>query len=408
MNTEESARTPCVERSKQLLARSDELIVPGCLVHKRNHDMLDKGYPVYARKAEGAHFWDADDNKYLDYLMGFGPIVLGHAHPAVIEAVERQMREGIVYSVGHLLELELAERILSKIPWAERLAFMIGGSGATTAAIRLARAVTGRDLVLRCGYHGWHDWTTPFVAGVPPTTRALSIEFPYNDLDTLADLLEQHGGRAAAVIVETLRFRGPEQGFLQGCIDLAHEHGALCIFDEVKTGCRIDIGGVSVREGLTPDMATYGKAWGNGLPASFVAGTEEVMTTDAAKRVWIAATFHADTLSLVAIRTVLDHLESCDGIAHQWRMGERLMAGVNAACEAGGVSYRLRGWGPMPNPENDESDNERVLDMLRRCLCRGVYLHHNHGMFLSLAHTEEDIDRTIAVVRDSLAEGSTT
>lgn len=366
--------------------------------------MLERGYPVYIERAEGSRFWDVDGNEYVDYLMGFGPIVLGHAHPAVTEAVERQIRDGIVYSVGHPLEIELAERILAKIPWAARLAFMIGGSGATSAAIRLARAVTGRDLVLRCGYHGWHDWTSPNESGIPPTARALSLEFPYNDLEALGELLKKHRGRAAAVMVETLRFAGPDEGFLQGCIDLAHEYGALCIFDEVKTGCRVEIGGVSVREGLTPDLATYGKAWGNGLPASFVAGSEEVMTTEAAQHAWVAATFHADALSMVAIRTVLDELEANDGIQHQWRLGQRMIDGVNAACEEAGISYRLTGWPPMPNPKVEEEDKERVLTILRGCLRRGVYLHPGHAMFLSLAHTEEDVDQTIAAVRESIGE----
>ena len=402
MSTSESPDELCLDRSKQLLARSDELIVPGCLVHKRNHDMLAKGYPVYVERAEGAYFWDADGNKYVDYLMGFGPIVLGHAHPAVTEAVEKQIRDGIVYSVGNPLEIQMADRILAGIPWAGRLAFMIGGSGATSGAVRLMRAVTGRDLVLRCGYHGWHDWTSPNPIGVPPTCRALSLEFPYNDLDALEDLLKKHSGRVAGIIVETLRFGGPEPGFLQGCIDLAHWHDALCTFDEVKTGCRVDIGGVNTYADLAPDLATYGKAWGNGLPASFIAGSEEVMTTEAAQQAWLAATFHADTLSLVAMRTVLDELESKDGIEHQWRLGQRMMDGVNAACEEAGISYRLGGWAPMPNPVMDEDDNELVLDMLQGCLKRGIYLHPGHAMFLSLAHTEEDIDNTIAAVRDSL------
>ena len=150
-----------IEQSKALLDRSDQLIVRGCQGHKRSHDMLALGYPVFTQRAAGARFWDVDGNEYLDYLMGFGPILLGYNDPVVNAAVQAQMEEGTIYSTAHPKELEVAQMLIDLIPAVEMLGFLIGGSAATSAAVRLARAYTGRDKVLRCGYHGWHDWSAP-------------------------------------------------------------------------------------------------------------------------------------------------------------------------------------------------------------------------------------------------------
>jgi len=391
-------------RSGELLKRSDELLVRGCQGHKRSHDMLAKGYPVFTRRASGARFRDADGNEYVDYLLGFGPILLGYNDAAVNEAVRRQMEEGTIYTTAHPKEIEVTEKLRELIPWAEMAAFFVGGSGATSGAVRLARAYTGRDVVVRCGYHGWHDWTQPGGAGVPAAVGQLTRSFPYGDLDALAECLRAGADRVACVIVKTVQGAGAPEGFLAGCAELARRHGALCVFDEIKVGFRVAFGGGGEHYGVVPDLAVFGKACCNGYPGSFVLGTREVLGSDPCQAAWLAATFHCDLLSLVALETVIDEMKRRDGIAHQWRLGRRLMEGVNEACEAGGLSFRLIGLAPMPVPTKSPDDEDRCLAVLRGCLARGFYLHPGHPWFLSLAHTDRDVEDTLAAVRDAIAD----
>jgi glutamate-1-semialdehyde aminotransferase len=314
------------------------------------------------------------------------------------------LEEGTVFTTAHAKELEVAEKLIELIPCAEMLAFFVGGSAAVTGALRLARAYTGRDMVIRCGYHGWHDWARPGDVGVPKAVSELTLETPYGDLDALEALFRKCDGRVACAIIETVQGDGPPEGYLQGCVDVAHRFGALCVFDEIKVGFRIALGGASEYYGVLPDLACYGKACCNGHPGSFVAGRRAVLGSEACRGAWLAATFHCDLLSLVALETVIGEMRRRDGIAWQWRMGRRLIEGVNQACEEGGVGYRLTGIGPMPRPVAADDDRDRCLAMLRGCLARGCYLQLGHPMFLSLAHTEQDIADTIAAVRESVAE----
>ena len=393
-----------IEKSRALLNRSDEIIVRGCQGHKRSHDMLEMGYPVFTQRASGARFWDVDGNEYLDFLMGFGPILLGYNDPVVNAAICRQMEDGTIYSTAHPKELEVADMLIARIPVAEMLGFFIGGSAATTGALRLARAYTGREHIIRCGYHGWHDWTQPEAVGVPEAISQLTLEVPYGDLDALEDLFKKHDNQIACVIMETIRNDYPPEGFLQGCVDVAHRYGALCIFDEIKVGFRVAFGGGGQYCGVMPDLATFGKACCNGYPGSFVAGRKDILSSQNCQSAWLAATFHCDLPSLVALETVIQEMERRDGIAYQWKIGNRLIEGVNQACEAGGLSYRLSGPGPMPIPDMKDDDRDRCIAMLQGCLARGFYLHPGHPMFLSLSHTETDIENTIVAVQESIAD----
>ena len=393
-----------IEQSREMLHRSDQLIVRGCQGHKRSHEMLELGYPVFTQRASGARFWDVDGNEYLDYLMGFGPIVLGHNDPAVSAAVRAQMEEGTIYSTAHPKELEVAELLIDLIPAVEMLGFLIGGSAATSAAVRLARAYTGRDKVIRCGYHGWHDWSRTEDEGSPSVIAPFTLEVPYGDLDALEDCFKLNDNEVACVIMETIRGDGPPEGFLQGCVDVAHKYGALCIFDEVKVGFRVAFGGAGEYYDVTPDLTAFSKACFNGYPGSIVAGRKEILGSPQCQSSWMAATFHCDLPSLVSIETVVSEMKRRDGIAYQWKIGNRLIEGINAACEEGGIGYRLTGTGPMPTPVIEEEDKDRCIAMLQGCLARGFYLHPMHPMFLTLSHTEQDIEDTITAVQESIAD----
>lgn len=394
-----------IERSRELLKRSDEILVRGCQGHKRSHQMLDRGYPVFTKKAQGCRFWDVDGNVYVDYLMGFGPILLGYNDRAVNAAVTRQIEEGTIYTTAHPLEVEMGEKILALNPWAGMVSYAIGGSAATSTAVRLARAYTGREVVIRCGYHGWHDWTQPGGVGVPVAVSSFTLAVPYADLNALEDVLKRYDRKVACVMMETVQAGGPPPGFLQGCVDLAHKYGALCVFDEVKTGFRVALGGAAEHFGVAPDMACFGKAGCNGYPGSFVVGRKEILSTEACQQAWLAATFHCDVLSLTAMDVVIGEMKRRDGIAHQWKLGARLIEGINAAC-AGRVPYKLEGLPPMPTPvlPSDPGQKQLCIRMLQGVLRRGFYVHPGHVMFLSLSHTMQDVEETIAAVRESVAE----
>jgi len=399
-------QAPAIVRSTELLQRSDELLVRGCQGHKRSHDMIARGYPVFTRHARGPRFWDADGNAYLDYLLAYGPILLGHDDAAVNHAITEQIRNGTIYTTAWERELDVAAKLIDLIPSAEMLGFLIGGSAATTGAIRLARAFTGKDYIIRSGYHGWHDWAMAGRIGVPAQVSELTLEVPYADLDALDDAFRRHPGQVACVIMETTRADGPPKGFLAGCVELAHRHEALCIFDEIKVGFRVAFGGAGHYYGVTPDLSTFGKACCNGYPGSFVAGRREILNSPQCQEAWLAATFHCDALSLTAMDVVVDEMLRRDGIAYQWKIGNRLIEGLNAVTREHEIGYRLTGLGPMPKPVTDEEDQERVAAWLRGCLARGAYIPPGHPLFLSLAHTEEDIEETIQIMADAAQDVS--
>ena len=395
--------TPVITRSADLLTQSDKLLVRGCQGHKRSHEMIARGYPVFISRAAGPRFWDADGNSYVDYLLAYGPILLGYDDPVVNAAITHQIQHGTIFTTAWEQEVSIAQQLIDLIPSAEMLGFLIGGSAATTGAIRLARAYTGKDYVIRSGYHGWHDWAMAGRIGVPEQVGQLTLEVPYNDLQALEDLLRQHTGKVACVIMETTREQGPTTEFLQGCVDLAHQYDALCIFDEIKVGFRVAYGGAGERFGVTPDMSSFGKACCNGYPGSFVAGRKEILGSPKCQEAWLAATFHCDTLSLTAMSVVISEMQRRNGIEYQWKMGERLIEGLNAVTREHEIGYRLTGLGPMPTPVTDEADKERVTSMLQGCLARGVYLPPGHPLFLSLSHTPEIIEQTIDTVAEAAA-----
>ncbi len=393
-----------IDRSRALLTESDKVLIRGCQGHKRSHQMLERGYPVFTSRAEGARFWDADGNEYVDYLMGFGPILLGYNDRALNNAIQKQTEKGTIFSTASEYEVETANRLLKLNPWGAMIGFFIGGSATTSGAVRIARAYTGKSKILRCGYHGWHDWTQPNGAGVPPEVSALTIEFEYGNLDSLESALAKNRDEVACVIVETVQREGPPEGYLKGCVDLAHEYGAVCIFDEIKVGFRIALGGATEYYGVTPDLATFGKACCNGYPGGFVVGTEQFLKKQECQDAWLAATFHCDLLSLTALNVVIDEMKRRDGISYLHTMGSRLMEGINDACERGGLSYKLVGVPAMPTPVISDEDKPRCIRMLQGTLARGYYLHPGHPMFLCLAHTEEDIEGTISAVREAIEE----
>lgn len=395
-----------VEESLRLLRRAREVIPGWTQTLSKNPTQWVQGVaPGYAARARGAYVWDVDGNRYIDFPMSLGAVLLGHAHPAVTEAIQRQLSDGIVFTLPHPVEIEVAEAALERIPGAERIRFAKTGSDATSAAVRLARAYTGRERVVAGGYHGWHDWyvgSTSRSAGVPEPVRELTSTFAFNDLASLERVLDP--SQTAAVILEPAGAAEPDEGFLEGVVELAHAAGALVIFDEIITGFRLAPGGAQERYGVTADLVTFGKALGNGMPLSALAGRAEVM--EHLEQVFFSGTHGGEVLSLVAARAVLAELDTA-AYEHLFELGDRLRAGIESAIERNRVADWVEIGGAAPRtvvtlrePEGAEGLPAKSL-VQQELAKRGVLF--NGSNFISLAHSAEDIDEAIAAYAAALA-----
>jgi glutamate-1-semialdehyde aminotransferase len=399
--------------SRRLWGRSCNVIVGGGQAHKRPVKYLYRGGPAFATRAKGSRFWDADGNEYIDYLLSYGPIVIGHCDEEVNAAVREQMdHAGTVFSVEHPLAIELAETLVETIPSAEMVMYFLGGSSAALGAIRTARSYTGRETILRCGYHGWYDAFPPISRGVAGEALAHMVTVPYNNAEALRTQLEAHRGKVAGVIIESVQDDGPTDGYYDRVRELCDEHGAVFILDEVKTGFRFALGGAQQRFGIDPDLSCFGKAMCNGYPGSVVVGKRRFM--EGREDTFMAATFHSDLLSIVAARETIRILRERDGIGHFERLGRRLIDGLNDVVATAGLPIRVGGFPAMPAPTETSPDDAtnpcppewkgQVMGAWFGSLQRrGVYM-TGHPWFISLAHTDDDIENTIEIGEKAAVE----
>ena len=397
-----------VDRSQAWWRRACQVIPGGTQTISKRADQFVQGVaPVFIVRGSGSHVWDVDGYEYIDYMMALGPIVLGYDAPPVMDAIRAQLAHGIQFSLSHPLEVELAELIRDVVPCAEMVRFGKNGSDVTTGAIRLARAFTGRNLIAACGYHGWHDWyigTTPRHAGVPHAVRELTKRFVYNDADGLERLLASSPDQFAAVILEPIHDEEPAPDFLRRVADLTRAHGALLVFDEVKTGFRFGLAGAQGYYGITPDLACFGKAIANGMPLSVLAGRREIMSrlTD----VFFSFTAGGETLSLAAALATIRALRDTDALETIWQLGDALKTGYNRlAGEAGlGDVTACRGLPPMTvtrfnaTPAGDGTLLRSLFQ--QEMLDRGVLF--DDGFVLCASHSDDDVDRTLDATREAL------
>lgn len=357
--------------------------------------------PIFAERADGGYVWDVDGNRYIDWPMALGPLLLGHNHPAVTEAIRRQMGQGIAFSLPTAAELRLAERLIDWFPYAERVRFGKNGSDATTGAVRVARAYTGRERVLCCGYHGWHDWfigTTTRNAGVPEGVKSLTSSFPYNDVATLRMLLERNAGEVAAIIMEPMGIVPPQTGYLAAVRELATEHGAVLIFDECWTGFRLHLQGAYGAFGIAPDLACFGKALGNGVPISAIVGAAEIM--DVMDEVFFSFTFGGDMLGIAAAHAVLDVLEKEPVLRQVEAIGQQLMDGIAELIKThrlvdcvGLAGYPARHFLTFKRGGVDDLLVKSVFQ--QQAIQGGILAAGWHAP--SLAHTDVDVAETLSV-----------
>lgn len=387
------------EKSLAWRERAKAALVGGGQPHKQSNPPE----PVMVAGGKGAHFWDADGNDYIDYLMGYGPMILGHAYPAVIEAVAMALERGNVYNFGHTLEIELAEKLIEIIPSADRVAYFVGGSDATTGALKFARAYTEKEKVVRCGYHGWHDWCHN-TRGHLPGSAAATLSVGFNDIDALEDLFKEHPDEIACLIMEPSGHDLPADGYLENVKSVVNANDALLIFDEVKTGFRYALGGAQAYFGVTPDMSVFGKALANGFATAVVVGRKDIM--DEVAGIWVAATFHGEVSLVAAAIATIAELEAKDGVAFMWKQGQKLLDGYKEMTNRLGVDQaRTGGIGPMPffglNADGEKQSQFRST-FYEATLDGGLYLPSGHIWFMSISHTDEDIAKTLSVSEDAL------
>jgi len=333
-----------VARSEEWLSRSAAVIPGGAQTYSKSWKQHIRGVsPLFLEHGAGAWVWDVDGNRYVDLIQGLLPNILGYAHPDVDRAAFERACRGHSFSLAHPMEVELAERLVRIIPCAEQVRFGKNGSDATAGAVRVARAFTKRDRVAVCGYHGWHDWyigSTSRNAGVPVAVRDLTHPFPYNDLSALERLLAAHRREFACVIMEAFNFYEPHAGYLEGVKRLAHEHGALLIFDEICSGFHFGLGGVQKLFGVTPDLATFGKAMGNGYPISCIVGRRDVMQTF--DEVFVSFTFAGDVSAMAAAGAVLEILERGEAYTRLRAAGHSLAEGAAWMAKRAGLESRFQ------------------------------------------------------------------
>jgi len=355
-------------------------------------------YPAFIENGRGSHVWDVDGNEYVDWICSLAAVTLGHGYRDVNLAVADALYEGILFSLPHRLEGEVAERLCSIIPCAEMVRFVKTGSEANEAAIRVARAYTGRDVIVTvgAGYHSWHSWfaaVKPEHPGVPEQYEQLVRTFAYNNLDDLSATLSNCPLPIAAVILEPTLLMPPIPGFLEGVRDLAHQHGALLIFDEVVTGFRWARAGGQEYFGVVPDLATFGKGMtGIGVPLACLVGRRDIMQ----HAVLCSGTFGGDCLGLAACNAALDVYEREPVIEHLWKIGTAFRDGLKALIEKHKLPARVIGYGVHPKLEWDHPEANLLMSLwLQETAERGVLIHPG-GWNSSYSHTSQDVADSLA------------
>ncbi len=396
---------PKIDKSDELYNRALGLIPGVTQTLAKGPGQWVKGVaPKYLQKGKGSHVWDVDGNEYIDYMMGVGPLSLGYAYPKIDEAIKKQLEDGITFSMMHPLEVEVAELIREIIPNAEAVRFGKTGADATSAAIRLSRASTGRNKVLCCGYHGWHDWYIAVTArnsGIPEAVQAMSFTFNYNDLASLKNSLDDD---VAAVILEPVVFTEPKDNFLQNVADLCEANGTLLIFDEMWTGFRMALGGAQEYFGITPDLATYSKAVANGMPISILTGKRNVMDL-ADQDIFFYTTFGGEALSLAAAKATIQELKEKKVPKVLDEQGKKLRDGYNSIAHKLGmeytktIGYNFRSMATFDAIAGDSLVQRSVMQ--QEMIKRGVLW---QGFFnMCFSHSDADVVYTLKALEESLS-----
>lgn len=403
-------------KSHELQRKSHALIPGGAHTYAKGDDQFPEQAPGFIVKGQGCHVWDVDGNEFIEYGMGLRSVTLGHGFPSVVEAAYRAMQDGINFTRPAPIEVECAEKVSALIDSAEMVKFAKNGSDVTTAALKLARAYTGRDMAAICYEHPFFsvdDWfigSTDMPGGIPQAIRDLTVKFHYNDLDSIRALFEKYPGRIACLFLEAERLEAPINDFLHKAQELCHANGALFILDEIITGFRYHLGGAQKLHNISPDLSTFGKAMGNGFSISALVGKKEIMELggihhDRERVFLLSTTYGAETHCLAAALETMNIFEREHVVEYLFCQGERLAKGIREVV----TENQLEGYfGVDGKPCNlifytrdqDKKPSQpfRTLFM-QEMVKRGIIA---PSLVVSYSHSDRDIDRTVEAVAESL------
>jgi glutamate-1-semialdehyde 2,1-aminomutase len=407
--------TSAIENSKlsadeALRVRASRVIPGGMYGHLRAAG-LPPEYPQFFVRGDGCHLWDVNGRRYLDFMCSWGPIVLGHHHRQVTEAVQRQMSQGDCMNGPSERLVELAERLVGLVTHADWAMFSKNGTDATTTCVTLARAATGRRKILAAkgAYHGAVPWCSPYPLGVTAEDRAHLIHYEYNNIASLEQAVEAGGKDLAGILTSAFRHdygldqQLPDAAFARRARELCDAHEAALILDDVRAGFRLSLHGSWDLIGVQPDLSAWSKAIANGYALAAVTGNERFR--EPASRLYATGSFWCSAVSMAASLATLDALEAVDGPERMRRTGQRFREGLAKQAAAAGIGLRQSGPPQMPTVLFDnDPDCALGYRFCQAALKRGVYLHPKHNMFLSTAHSDADIDEALAVTAEALRE----
>ena len=397
-----------LEKSNGFLKRAEHLIPAQSQTFSKAHYSYVSGiYPTYLKYGKGSHVFDVDDNEYIDYVLGLGPVILGYCYKLVDDAIKKQLENGISFSMPHYLEVEFSEKLQKIVPGSEIVRFAKTGSDAVTACVRAARAYTGKDHILYTGHGGvWHDWFTTITSrneGVPKFNQELIHLFKYNDLEDVKNTFKKFGGKVAAIIMEPIWLDYPDENYLQELKELAHKNNALLIFDEVLTGFRLANGGAQELFGIEADMVAFGKAIGNGAPLAAITGKEEYMKKF--NDVFYSTTYGGETLSLAAGMAVVNEFLTKDIVSHCWNIGQMLKNGIEKIGKETGINIKWNGTpvrGAITFSEiNGISANLQKSVFLQECIKNNIMFGPGETL-ICYSHSKKDVEKTLEVCKNAL------
>ncbi len=401
-----------ISKSLALYEEATTLIPGGVLGARKPGDFINGEYPIFLDRGKGAKLVDIDGNEFIDFLCGYGPIILGYREEEVDEAVYKQIKDkGFCFTLTQKFQNELAKKLTQIVPCSEMSIFLKTGSDATTAAIRIARAHTEKLKVMRCGYHGWHDWCIEMKGGIPKKFYEDVYEFQYNKLEQLEELMAEHGSDTAAIIMTPFghpnhqKMEIPEPGFLEGAREIADKYGAVLIYDEIRTCFRLAMGGAQELYGVTPDLTVLGKAMGNGYPISVVTGKKDVMMA-AESKLFISSTFFPNSEAFVAALKTIEIMERENVLENIWEKGKWFMEKIQETIDKHNVGAELTGVAPMFYITFKKDDTGaykgKRKDFYTQLIRKGFFFTPFHHAYISYRHTQEELELSLKAIDESL------
>ena len=397
-----------------MFAEAQTLVPGGVAGIRRPYNFVQGEYPIFFDKGKGGRIRDVDGNEYIDYLCAYGPIIIGYCEEEIDNAVIEQIRQkGFCFSLTQPMQNDLVRKMQELIPCCDMAAIVKTGSDATTIAIRVARAYTGKVKSARCGYHGWRDWCVQVQGGIPEKLYEDVIEFHYNDLDELEDILKKNANDMAGIIVTPVghplgaEVQMPKPGYLEGVRKLADKYDCVLIFDEIRSGFRCPIGGAQALFGVTPDLSTFGKAMANGYAIAALVGKREVMSV-LADKVFLSSTFFPNSDAQIAALKTIEILQRDKVLDVVAEKGRKFASEVEKVVADSGIPARFSGapWMPFITFPKDETGLYKRLrtEFYTQLIRRGVFLQPYHHGYICYRHTDEDLAFTVQAIKDSLAE----